>query len=173
MASRTTRVSLIIATLIAGLLAGGNIDRVFVAMPAWQQVGASGWAEFSRHADLGNGLVLYPLEAIGGSLCTLAASVSLYFDRTAPRAAAIPPYAAVMFAAGGLVFTVFAAPIMLGISDPGDPAALRRSFEGFWYWGNLRALCQVLAFIALLGTLAVLLRGAKAVPRAGDDAPVG
>jgi hypothetical protein len=72
-----------------------------------------------------------------------------------------PLYAAVLFAAGGLVLTVKAAPIMLGIRDLGDPAALQRAFEGFWYWGNLRAVSQVLAFVAQLAALTVLLRGSK------------
>jgi hypothetical protein len=60
------RLLLILSTFVSGLLAGGNIDRAFVAMPAWQQIGATSWAEFSRHADLGNGLILYPAEALAG-----------------------------------------------------------------------------------------------------------
>jgi hypothetical protein len=102
MASVTTRTLLIFATLVSGLLAGGNVDRAFVAMPAWQQVGATAWAEFSRHADLGNGLILYPIEAIGGALLTIAAAIMIHFDRFAPRAAAVLIYAAALFAAGGL-----------------------------------------------------------------------
>ena len=54
MLSMATRIVLVLAILLSGLLAGGDIDRAFVAMPAWQQVGAVAWAEFSRHADLGN-----------------------------------------------------------------------------------------------------------------------
>jgi hypothetical protein len=50
---------LVAATFIGGLLAGGNVDRAFVAMPAWEHVGAIAWGQFSRHADLGNRLVLY------------------------------------------------------------------------------------------------------------------
>ena len=38
-------------------------------MPAWQRVGAPAWAEFSRWADRGAaGLILYPLEGIGGAI---------------------------------------------------------------------------------------------------------
>ena len=93
------RLLLILSTFVSGLLAGGNIDRAFVAMPAWQQVGAPSWAAFSRHADLGNGLVLYPVEAVGGALLTLAAAIMIHFDRNAPRAAIVSLYAAVLFAA--------------------------------------------------------------------------
>ena len=158
MSSAMTPIVLIFATLFSGLLAGGNIDRAFVAMPAWQQVGAIAWSEFSRHADLGNGLIVYPVEAIAGALLTAAAAVGSYFDRGVPRPAALCLYAAALFAAGGLMFTVKAAPIMLGLRDGSDPAALQQAFEGFWFWGNLRAVCQVLTFFAQLLALAALLR---------------
>ena len=162
MTSRATPLLLILATLISGFLAGGNIDRAFVAMPAWNEVGAVAWAEFSRRADLGAGLILYPLEAFGGALLTLAAAIGVHFDRSAPRPAAVALYAAVLLAAGGLAFTAMAAPIMLGVRGVTDPAALRGAFEGFWYWGDWRALCQVLAFVAQLAALAMLLRGDRA-----------
>jgi hypothetical protein len=162
MTSRATRMALILATLISGLLAGFNVDRAFVAMPAWSEVGAVAWAEFSRRADLGNGLILYPLEAIGGALLTLAAAIGVHFDRSAARLAAVSLYAAVVLVAGGLAFTALAAPIMLGVRGVSDPAALRNAFEGFRYWGDWRALCQVLAFPAQLAALAMLLRGDEA-----------
>jgi hypothetical protein len=159
MALSRTRLALIAATLLSGLLAGGNVDRAFVAMPAWQNVGATSWAEFSRHADLGNGLILYPVEAFGGFLFTLAAAVSLYLDRTADRRAAWALYTAAVLCAGGLAFTVMAAPIMLGIRGTNDPAALQTAFEDFWFWGNLRAVCQISAFVLQVWALAVLPRG--------------
>lgn len=158
MLSTATRILLVLAAFLAGLLAGGDLDRAFVAMPAWQEVGAVAWAQFSRHADLGNGLFLYPFEAFGSTLLTLAAALCFHFDRTAPRAAAVPLYAACVLAVGGLGFTVKAAPIMLGIGELDDPIALQAAFEGFWYWGNWRAVCQVLAFMAQLVALAMLWR---------------
>jgi hypothetical protein len=165
MLSPRTRILLILAIFISGLLAGGNIDRAFVAMPAWEEVGASAWAEFSRYADLGNGLIFYPLEASGGAVLTIAAAISLHFDRTVPREAAVPLYAAVLLAAGGLILTMQAAPIMLGIRYVSEPAALQHAFDGFWYWGNLRAVCQVLTFLAQLATLAMLSRSDKTIRR--------
>jgi hypothetical protein len=169
----SSRTLLIIAVLFSGLLAGGNIDRSLVAMPAWQEVGATAWTEFSRHADRANGLILYPLEAFGGALFSLLATVRLHFDGAAPRATFVFLYAAVLLAAGGLIFTLKAAPIMLGIRDLSDPAALQNAFEAFWYWGNLPAGCQVLSFFAQLGALAVLLRGANAASLRAEDAGRG
>src|SRR4051812_41277262 len=102
MISVTTRLLLFAATFVSGLLAGGDIDRALVAMPAWQQTGATAWADFSRHADLGNGLVLYPLEAVGGALLTLGAAIGISFDRGVSRSAVVLLYAAAAFAVAGL-----------------------------------------------------------------------
>ena len=153
-----TSILLMAATLFGGLLAGGNIDRGFVAMPAWEQVGSVAWGEFSRHADLGNGLFLYPLEAFGATLLTLAAAISFYFDRLASPKAAVPLYSATLFCVAGLIFTIKAAPLMLSIRDINEPAALQIAFEGFRYWGNIRGMCQVLAFASQIWALAVLHR---------------
>src|SRR5216684_8245748 len=77
MASARSRFLLAAAAVLGGLLAGLDVDRTLVAMPAWQAVGPTAWAEFSRHADLGKGLFLYPLEAIGTFLLLMAAATSL------------------------------------------------------------------------------------------------
>jgi len=125
-------------------------------MPAWQQGGPQAWAEFSRHADLGHGLILYPIEAIGGALLAAAVALSFRFDRTASRAAALPIYAAVALAIAGLALTLKAAPIMLGIKETADLPALQLAFDGFHFWGNLRGVCQVLAFFSLVWALAAV-----------------
>lgn len=153
-----TRVFLVLAIVTSGFLAGLNIDRALVAMPAWHQVGANAWAEFSHHADLGNGRILYPLEAFGSLLLTLAAAIGFHIDRRVPRAATVLLDAAVLFLIGGLAFTAKAAPVMLDIEHMSDPAALQHAFEEFWYWGNLRGACQLLAFIAQTAALGMLWR---------------
>jgi hypothetical protein len=154
MASAVTVGLVVAATAASGLLAGLNVDRLIVQMPAWEEVGALAWATYSREADLGSGLILYPLEAIGGAILTAAAAVAFYFDRAAPRFAAVPIYAAVVLAVGGLLATTQAAPIMLSLREIGDdPAALQRAFESFNRWGTVRAVFQVLAFGANLWAL--------------------
>jgi hypothetical protein len=74
--SRRTLWLVIAAAIFNAFLVGGFVDRAVVAMPAWAEIGAQPWAQFSRHADLGNGIVLYPLEAIGGVVLTGLAAVS-------------------------------------------------------------------------------------------------
>jgi hypothetical protein len=154
MISARTRHLLVAAAILSGLLAGGNVDRAIVAMPAWEQVGAPAWAEFSRHADLANGLLLYPVEAIGGFLLILAATVSLHFDRAATGRTALPFYAAVLLSTGGLLCTLKAAPIMLSIGHLSDPVALQHALDDFNVWGDIRGAFQVLAFFAAVWALA-------------------
>ena len=137
------------AIIFNGVLAGGNIDRGLVQMPAWRKVGARDWAAYSRHADLENGFYLYPTEAIGGALFTIAAAVSFQFDITAPAPAALPVYLSVALVIGGLLATVKAAPLMMSLRRIGDDtSALQKAFDGFRRWGNVRGVLQVLAFLA-------------------------
>ncbi len=160
MASLLTQGLLIAATALNGLLAGGNVERALVHMPAWRQVGSRAWAAFSRHADLGNGLFLYPFEAIAGALLTVGAAIALQFDPSTPRAAALPLYLGAALVLGGLLATTQAAPKMLSLRRIGDdPVALQRAFKGFERWGNVRAAFQVLAFGANLWALVAVLHG--------------
>ena len=48
---------------------------------------------------------------------------------------------------------------MLSIRHAGDdPAAPQAAYDGFRYWGNIRAACQVGAFAANIWALVALLR---------------
>ena len=58
-----------------------GVDRTLVGGPAWQALGAEAWTQFSRRADLGTGLIAYPVEAIGTTVLLIAALVSSRFDR--------------------------------------------------------------------------------------------
>lgn len=162
MTPNLTRLVLVFAIVSSGFLAGLNFDRTLVVMPAWHQAGANAWAVFSRHADLGNGRILYPLEGFGSLLLAVAAGIGIHADRNAPRAAAILLDLAVLLLVGGLVLTAKAAPVMLGIQYMSDPAMLQHAFEEFWYWGNWRGACQLMAFIVQTATLGVLSRRAEA-----------
>lgn len=79
-----TRRFIVGATLLHGVLAGVNVDRILMGLPAWHQRGVVAWANYSRPADLGNGLVIYPVLAIGGALFSLAATVSIRSSGTVP-----------------------------------------------------------------------------------------
>jgi len=157
--SRITKI-LIAATFIDGILASGNINRAFIDMPAWAQVGPIGWATFSRHADLGPAaIILYPFEAFAGMILSVAAAILFYRARVKPRAAALPIYAGALLTVAGLMVTAKAAPIMLSVRHLGnDPVALEQAFRGFQFWGGVRGVFQVLAYCANLWALVAIFR---------------
>lgn len=59
-----TRLLLGAAIVVSGILAGTVFDRVVVGGPAWHSLGAEAWAQYSRQADLGTGLVVYPVSTV-------------------------------------------------------------------------------------------------------------
>ncbi len=138
---------LTVATIFGAFLAGGNLDRIVVQMPAWRKVGSIGWAVYSRHADLGNGFYLYPPLAFGGAFFSTAGLIAFMMDTTAPIMALLPIIFAVGFTISGLIFTVKAAPQMLKLRRIGDdPEAIREAFKQFDHWGSWRAIVQIGAF---------------------------
>jgi len=153
MASARSRFLLAAAAVLGGLLAGLDVDRTLVAMPAWQAVGPTAWAEFSRHADLGKGLFLYPLEAIGTFLLLMAAATSLRLEGAGWSRVPWELWAAIFASAASLLLTLIAAPIMLGIRDAADPASLQTALAGFRFWGDVRGALQLIAFVATVSAL--------------------
>jgi hypothetical protein len=157
MRHRITVGLLVAATALGGLLAGGNFVRMFIETPAWQQVGSTAWAEFSRHADLGSGRIWYPFLAIGGAALNIAATVMYFRHGRVPRRATAPLTIALGCVITGLALTAFAAPQMLSLRVLGDdPVAIQRAFDAFSFWGNWRGVAQIAAFSANLWALAVL-----------------
>ncbi len=149
MSHARTRLLLVAATVLGGILAGGVIDRVVIGGPAWHQLGAEAWVQYSRRADLGTGLVAYPIEGIGTTLLLIAAAISIYFDGTSRRAVTMPLYVAVALSVGGLLLTAKAAPIMLALASPQTAGAIQHAFDKFFFWGlYLRGSLDTLAFVS-------------------------
>ncbi len=151
--------SVFVAAFFHGMLASG-LNRTLVDMPAWQRVGAPAWAEFSCRADMGTaGLILYPLEGIGGAVLSILAAIVFHRRRRSmPREATIPIDAAALLSLGGMLATTQAAPALLGTRHHSDPAALRQALNGFAFWGGVRAVFQSLAFCANLWSLVAVSR---------------
>ena len=158
MSSRLTRGLTVATTLATGMLANGLIHRGAIEMLAWQRTGPLAWAAFSRNADLSfPALIVYPLEAFSGAILSIAVAISLRRDGGEPRAAVAPVIGTALMTIGGLLATTQAAPIMLGVAHLDDnAAALQQALNGFWLWGNIRGICQLLAFVASVWSLAVI-----------------
>jgi hypothetical protein len=143
------------AVLWQGLFGGSLIVRGFVETPAWQHLGAVAWAHFSRYADLGTGLFLYPILGIVSWMIVLATAVSFRFDRTANRAAALPVNLAALFSIAAAFTTFMAAPIMLGImSLPETGTGIQEAFSRFTLWGvYVRGAAFTLSFVSSVWAL--------------------
>jgi hypothetical protein len=148
------RILITIACAGSGLLAGGDIYRYVIEVPSWRHLNVTDWAAYSRYADLGNGIFLFSIEAIGSAILLVAASVIVLLRKSAFRTVAWAVHTSTVFALGGLVFTLFAAPVMLRLQSAGnDVKFLQQSFESFHFWGRLRAVAQVLSFVSCVWAL--------------------
>jgi hypothetical protein len=138
------------AVLWQGLSGSPLIVRGLIETPAWQHLGVVSWAHFSRYADLGAGLLLYPIFGIVSWVIVLATAVSFRFDRTANRAAALPVYLAALFSLAAAVTTVIAAPIIVGIMNLSEAGAgIQEGFFRFTLWGvYARGAAFTLSFLS-------------------------
>jgi hypothetical protein len=151
-----THALMVAATMFDAMVAGTGLDRVFVQMPSWTRLGPQAWAAYSRHADLGNGLILYPTLAIGGCVLSIAAAVSCAREGRGAQGGAVPAYVAAVLTLCGLLLTIKAAPLMLSLRTVGsDSLALQSAFDGFDRWGRWRSVVQFGAFGANLWSVAV------------------
>jgi hypothetical protein len=148
----------LVAAVVNGLLAGGNVDRAVVARSAWSQIGLVAWADYTRHADLSNGRVFYPAMAIGGTLLTVLVAIIFLGGGCTPRRAGWPIVLAAVFMVICLPISFKAAPFILSLRHISDQnvSALRRAFDGSFFWGRLQGMLHVGAFFANLSSIVAL-----------------
>lgn len=146
------------ATILNGLLAGGNVDRAIVARPAWSQIGFAAWADYSRHADLGNGQWFYPVMALGGTLLSVLAAFLFFNNGRMPKRAAWPILLAASFMVACLPISFLAARFIQSLRHIGnqDDAALSRAFMGSFFWGKFQMALHVLGFLSNIWSLVTL-----------------
>jgi hypothetical protein len=151
---------LLIASAAIGGLSSGLLDRALIATPAWRHLGAQTWADYSRHADLGNGVYVYSITNISWAVLAVGAAISLRTGRLAPRHAALPVYIAASSMIAVMAITLKAAPIMFSLRTLGNnTVALQNAFDQFTFWGvYLRGAVTVLAFLSTVWALATYLR---------------
>jgi hypothetical protein len=157
MTSMTTRGLLAAATFLGGIVAGFSLNRELVDISAWNALGAVDWVRFTRHADLGPGLVVYPAEGLAALAATVGAAVAFHFDRTAPRSAAVPVHLAVVTAVVAFAITRFAlAPDTLRMRDANvAPTDLTRALEHMRAWWGPKATLHVVTFACNIWSFSV------------------
>jgi hypothetical protein len=148
------------AAIVKGLLAGGNLDRAIFARSAWREIGLVAWAQYSRHADLGNGHVFYPAMAFAGTILSLLAAILFLKSGRIPRQAALPIMLAAALMVVCLPISFKAAPFILSLRQITDQnvAALQSAFEGSFLWGRGQMILHTMAFLSNLWSVASLSR---------------
>lgn len=135
-----TTTALLIASLTAnGLLTGATLDQAIKQLPARKKIGVVAYSDYSRAADLGNGLVWYPVLGVGTAvLSVVTAGVGLAGNATGAEAAAL--IALIIGSVAHMGSTALAAPINISQRRAiGDEAALRGVFDRFARLNAIRA----------------------------------
>ncbi|HEY3232582.1 MAG TPA: hypothetical protein VGJ87_25345 [Roseiflexaceae bacterium] len=162
---QTALVALIVLAAVPHLLlAGGGVVRLAVQFPAvGQRLDSIAFAHWSRAADLGNGLFLYPLLGIGGPLATWAALIVAEIAH-APGSVTLPLVCAAVLAVLHVLTTTQAAPTMLRIGRSEDRAeVITPLIDRFVFWSWPRAILQVLNGAALVWALIAVRAGEPAM----------
>jgi hypothetical protein len=105
---------LVAATVTNGVATGATFDQAFKQLPARHRIGAPAYATYARAADLGNGLVWYPIMGVTTAVVTVAAIIAGFLD----AATRLQIVALVLMAAGTAGFlaaTSRAAPALLSL----------------------------------------------------------
>jgi hypothetical protein len=151
-------VSIIAAAIVAnGLLAGLSVFRSLVELPAWKKINLSGFYEYARAADLGRGLVLYPLIGIIAAVLVVVAVIDGYFDGVNSTAMTLL-WISLIFAIAHSITTTRAAPNMLSLrSAPNSPESVKSVFERFKKWQDRRAALQFINLLTIVAAMAALM----------------
>jgi hypothetical protein len=139
---------LALATIASGLLAGISLDKSLVQLPARHRMGVVAFAAFSRAADMGRGLLWYPLLGIGAPALILVA-VLLQGVQGFRGTATLPLILTAVLGITHVLTTSRAAPILLQLRQHGTPdeATLQALYQRFTAWHTLRCILQIATFV--------------------------
>src|SRR5262245_46455329 len=123
---------ILIATVGSGLLAGASLDQSIKQLPARHRIGTVAYSQYSRAADLGNGILFYGILGIAAALFNIAAAITAYWQRI-PNGRANLIYLGTLFALLHSLATMQAAPLNFSQRKvhANDDAALMVIFDKF------------------------------------------
>lgn len=138
-----TLMLLVASVSVNGLLTGATLDQAIKQLPARKAIGAVAYSDYSRAADLGNGLIWYPVLGIGAAVLSVVTSaVGL-----AQHAVGAERIALILLIVGSVAHmgsTALAAPTNISQRRAaGDEAALTRIFNRFARLNAIRAALLV------------------------------
>jgi hypothetical protein len=149
----TTLWLLLIALLVNGLLAGASMDQSIKQLPARHRIGVVAYSEYSKAADLGNGLIFYPVLGIGAALIALVAAVVGILNQPSGQAM-IALWVVIALTLAHSAATSRAAPTNISQRQAaGDEQQLTAVFNRFVKLQAIRMPLQVLTMVALAWAL--------------------
>jgi hypothetical protein len=146
------KLTLVIALVMNGMLAGMTIDQSVKQLPARRVIGASAYSRYSRASDLGNGIWLYAIFGLGAPTSSLALTVASVSSLGWGASLSIGAATSLALCVCQLVLTTQAAPTNFSQRrySVEDETALQRVFDKFERIQTLRSFAVVLAFGAVL-----------------------
>lgn len=147
---------LIGATVANGIAAGVALDLAIKELPARQRIGPARYRDYACAADLGKGLVWYPILAASTTLVTTGAVVTGLLDRPGTtRTIALLTSAASTLT--HLAATARAGPTLLSLRrDDLDKAAIATTLDRFARIHAVRTAAIVTTLATLTWALATL-----------------
>lgn len=147
----------IAAVAANGLLSGASGDQSVKQLPARRRIGPVAYSDYSRAADLGNGIAWYAILGIGTAVLSVVTAI-IVFTRQPSGAQVAAAVALIVATVGHMGLTAVAAPTNISQRrHVGDDAALTRLFNRFeglqtarWSF-NLAALgCVIWLLVATM-----------------------
>ncbi len=141
---------LLCSTFTGGLLAGMALDKSLVQLTSRSRIGIPAYVEYSKAADLGAGLLWYPLIGVGAPLFAIAGAIVVGVQHP-PAGKWVSASVAAVFAALHLFTTSRAAPQMLSLRSPAFKSeAAELTLRKFASWHALRFGFQTATFVSSL-----------------------
>jgi len=146
---------LAIATVAAnGLLSGASGDQSVKQLPARRQLGAVAYSDYSRAADLGNGVAWYAVLGIGTAVLSVVTAIVVLAGSPSGSAAAAA-VALIVATVGHMGVTGVAAPTNISQRRHiGDGTALTALFDRFTRLQTVRWTLNLAALACAVWLLA-------------------
>ena len=145
---------LLAANITSSIACGATLDQTFKQLPARHRIGATAYTTYARAADLGNGLIWYPIIGISTTLLCAAAVVTGLLDHPNPTRTT----ALIILAVGTVVFTAAtsrAAPTLLTLRrGEVTEAQAQTTLNRFCRFNAIRAAGITLTVLAAVWALA-------------------
>ena len=149
---------ILVAVAVNGVLAGISSQRSLVELPAWSKINLAKFQDYSRAADLDHGIVLYPVLGVSAAGLVFAATIIGIMSGYS-FSQIIFLYVSTILSILHSFATSQAAPNMLSFRNKSiSELQVKQKFDAFRKWSDRRATLQLLTFLCLLLSLAVLIR---------------